>query len=70
MKFTNKKWVKNLVTTLCFVYIATLAFSRIVVSAHYASDVMCGFVVGFTTFCLTYYVFKRKGVMDVTGDKC
>lgn len=69
-RFTNKKWIKNLVTSLCFVYVAILAFSRIVVSAHYASDVMCGFVVGFTTLCLTYYILKRKGVINVASNKC
>ena len=69
-RFTDKKWIKYLVSALCFVYIAVLAFSRIVVSAHYASDVLCGFVVGFTTLCITYTVLKRKGVINVAGDKC
>lgn len=69
-RFTNKKWVKYLVTALCFVYIATLAVSRVIVSAHYASDVLVGFVVGFTTLCITYHVLNRKGVINASNNKC
>lgn len=69
-RLTNKKWIKYFVTTLCFVYIATLAFSRIVVSAHYASDVLVGFVVGFVTICVTHIILRRKGVLNVAGNKC
>ena len=69
-RFSDKKWLKCLVTSLCFVYIAILAVSRIVVSAHYASDVLVGFVVGFTTICVTYHVLKRKGVLNVASNKC
>ena len=69
-RFTNKKWIKYLVASLCFVYIAFVAVSRIVVSAHYASDVMVGFVVGLLTISLTYYILKRKGVINVANDKC
>ena len=69
-RFTDKKWIKYLVSSLCFAYIATLAISRIVVSAHYASDVLCGFVVGFTTICVTYVILRRKGVINVAGNKC
>ena len=69
-RFTNKKWLKNTIVGLCFVYAGLVAFSRIVVSAHYASDVLCGFVVGLLTISLTYYILKRKGVINVTSDKC
>ena len=69
-RFTTKKWIKYLVASLCFIYISILAFSRIVVSAHYASDVLVGFVVGFTTICITYIVMERKGVLNVAGNKC
>lgn len=69
-RFTNKKWLKNLVTGVCFGYISLVAFSRIVVSAHYASDVMVGFVVGLLSISLTYYILKRKGVINVAGNKC
>jgi len=69
-RFTNKKWIKYLVTGLCFAYIAILAVSRIIVSAHYASDVLVGFVVGFITLCVTHHVLKRKGVLNVASNKC
>ena len=69
-RLTDKKIIKHIVTCLCFVYIAVLAVSRIVVSAHYASDVLCGFVVGFTTLCVSYIILKRKGVINVTSNKC
>ena len=69
-RFTDKKWLKYLTTVLCFGYIATLAVSRIIVSAHYASDVLVGFVVGFVTLCITYSVLRRKGVLNVASNKC
>lgn len=69
-RFTNKKWLKNLVIGLCFGYVALVAFSRIAVSAHYASDVMVGFIVGLLSISLTYYILKRKGVINVAGDQC
>ena len=66
----NKKWIKYLVTTLCFIYIIVLAVSRIVVSAHYASDVLVGFVVGFTTIYITHMILRKRGVLNVAGNKC
>lgn len=69
-RFTDKKWIKYLVISLSFIYIFTLAISRIIVGAHYASDVMFGFIIGFTTLCITYYVLKRKGVINVASDQC
>lgn len=69
-RFINRKWVRSLITIVCFGYICLVAFSRIVVSAHYASDVLVGFVIGLLTIIVLYYVLKRKGVIDVTSDKC
>lgn len=69
-RLTNKKWIKYLVTTLCFIYIIVLAVSRIVVSAHYASDVLVGFVVGFTTIYITHMILRKRGVLNVAGNKC
>jgi membrane-associated phospholipid phosphatase len=41
--FVNKKpWVKYLVFTLIFLYAVILALSRVVIGAHYASDVLFG----------------------------
>ena len=69
-RFSDKKWLKYLVSSLCFVYITTLAVSRIVVSAHYASDVLVGFVVGFTSLSVIYSVLRKKGVINVASNKC
>lgn len=69
-RFSSKKWLKYIVSVLCFSYIFILAISRVIVSAHYASDVLCGFMVGFITLCITYISLKRKGVINVTSNKC
>lgn len=69
-RFTSKRWIKYLTVGLSFGYIFLLAFSRIVVSAHYASDVLFGFVVGFTTLCVTYHILNRKGVINASSNKC
>ena len=69
-RFSDKKWLKYLITGLCFVYIAALAVARIVVRAHYASDVLFGFLVGFTTLCVTYSILRRKGVINASNNKC
>ena len=69
-RFTDKKWIKYIVTMLCFFYIIVLAISRIVVSAHYASDVLVGFSVGFTTICITHKILRKRGVLNVASNKC
>lgn len=69
-RFTDKKWLKYLVIALCFTYILCLQVARIMASAHYASDVLCGFVVSFTTLCVTYKIMKRKGIINVASNKC
>ena len=69
-RFTDKKWIKYLTTVLCFGYIAILAISRIIVKAHYASDVLVGFVIGFVTLCVTYSILRRRGVLNVASNKC
>lgn len=69
-RFSDKKWLKYLVTSLCFIYILVLAVSRIIVSAHYASDVLFGFLIGFTTICVTHVILRRKGVINASNNKC
>lgn len=69
-RFSDKKWLKYAIVSICFVYITILAVSRIVVSAHYASDVLCGFVVGFLSICGCYNVLKRRGVINASSNKC
>lgn len=69
-KLSNKKWLKYLTIGLCFAYIIVLAISRIIVSAHYASDVMVGFSITFITICISYKILKRKGVIDASSNQC
>jgi membrane-associated phospholipid phosphatase len=66
-RLINNKIIKNLTVIGCFLYIFTVAFSRIVVSAHYASDVLVGFAIGFTTIVAIYNVLKRKGVINASN---
>ena len=32
--------------------------------------VLFGFLVGFTTLCVTYSILRRKGVIDASNNKC
>ena len=66
-RLINNKIIKNFTVIGCFLYIFTVAFSRIVVSAHYASDVLVGFAIGFTTIVAIYNVLKRKGVINASN---
>jgi membrane-associated phospholipid phosphatase len=55
--FTNKKpWIKYLVFALIFLYAVVLALSRVIVGAHYASDVLFGsfFII------ITFLYFSKK----------
>ncbi|HEY6626280.1 MAG TPA: phosphatase PAP2 family protein, partial [Ignavibacteriaceae bacterium] len=54
----TKEWVKNLSFVLIFIWAVVLAFSRIVVGAHYASDVLFGsfFII------MTFVIFKNQFV--------
>ena len=55
--FTNKKpWIKYLVFALIFLYAVVLALSRVIIGAHYASDVLFGsfFII------ITFLYFSKK----------
>ena len=53
---STKRWIKNSVLTLIFVWGILLASSRVVIGAHYASDVLFGsfFII------MTFLYFTRK----------
>jgi membrane-associated phospholipid phosphatase len=57
---TNKKeWIKNLVFVLIFIWAVVLALSRVVIGAHYASDVLFGsFFIILTYLLLNQYYEK------------
>ena len=48
-------------------YIFTMAYSRIVLGAHYLSDVTVGFLIGYVAFIVTRYLYfdKSKTVISV-----
>jgi membrane-associated phospholipid phosphatase len=52
----KKMWIKNLALTLTIFWGILLAFSRVVIGAHYASDVLFGsfFII------LTFLLFNRN----------
>jgi len=52
----KKEWIKNSVFILIILWAVSLAFSRVVIGAHYASDVLFGsfFII------ITYLLFQRK----------
>lgn len=53
----NRKWI---FWTVPIAYTAIVALSRILMGAHYLSDVLFGGYVGATVACLTRYIMARK----------
>lgn len=60
-RFTRKKWQKNLVTIVGAVWILAIMYSRVYLRAHFATDVLAGFLLAsgwwFITAPLRYYFF-------------
>ena len=60
--FVSKKWDKR--KKLCFfiplVYTGMVAFTRLVVGAHYLSDVTMGGTIGFTVTIVGIYILDKK----------
>ncbi|MDZ7623805.1 MAG: phosphatase PAP2 family protein [Ignavibacteriaceae bacterium] len=52
----KKEWIKSLVFIVIIIWAVSLAFSRVVIGAHYASDVLFGsfFII------ITFLVFSKK----------
>jgi membrane-associated phospholipid phosphatase len=68
MKLCNKKWVSYLVLGASFVYAVVVALSRIMIGAHYASDVLFGFGCSVVSFAIIYFVFYKKGWLNARGN--
>ncbi len=47
-------------TITMFIWAAIVAFSRIYLSKHFMSDVICGAIVGVLTACLIYLLYRYK----------
>jgi membrane-associated phospholipid phosphatase len=50
------KWI---VSVLLFIFSLTIGISRIVLKAHYPSDVLAGYCLGFVWVILSFYLIKR-----------
>ena len=69
-RITSKRWIKYLVFSVCILYPIIVAISRIGVGAHYASDVLFGFIISLSCFLITYIILKKKGWLNVRSNKC
>lgn len=60
--YLSKKWERQ--KTLCFViplvYTSVVAFTRLVMGAHYLSDVAMGGVVSFTIVIIAFSLYEKK----------
>lgn len=60
--YLSKKWDKKY--QLCFwlpcIYTCIVAFTRLIMGAHYLSDVTIGGVIGFTTVIISLKIFENK----------
>ena len=58
--FNFKKGVKITLASLISVYVVCVALSRIVLGAHYLSDVTAGFMITLTIYIILYTIMKNK----------
>lgn len=68
LTLSNKKLISYLTGTVCFLYVLLVAISRVGYGAHYASDVLFGFVICCSCFMIIYNIFKKKGWLDVRNN--
>ena len=53
------KWLRNVLIVLLSIIILLIAFSRIYLRVHYASDVIAGIAVGFIWLVLSLNIIQR-----------
>lgn len=63
INFTKKRWPIILVGCLAFLYTLIVAITRINMSAHYASDVLFGFVLTSLVFVVTFLILYKKRII-------
>lgn len=61
----GKVWIKNIILILIIIWAVFLAYSRVVVGAHFSSDVLFGsfFII------LTFLILHRNNKFQVSNDK-
>ena len=68
MRFSKKKIWQYVVAGISFLYVLVMAFCRVKIGAHYASDTLFGLGISVTCFILIYMLFKKKGWLHVRSN--
>lgn len=63
-----KKWKTYITFFLSLAYTILVAVSRVGYGAHYASDVLYGFMISISSFIIIYHIFKKKGWLYVRNN--
>ena len=63
--FPEAEEKKGTIAFICVVYIFAMAYSRMVLGAHFLSDVTGGFLVGFVTYAVTRYIYFDKSSLVI-----
>lgn len=58
-KFIQGTPLKLALSTLCIVMTMLIGFSRVYLGVHYASDIIGGWIIGFSVSILVYAIWKR-----------
>ncbi len=68
--FSDSEKKHTTVAVFCGVYIFAMAYSRMVLGAHFLSDVTAGFLIGFLTYAVARYIYfdKSRIVVDAILD--
>ncbi len=73
--FPEAEKSKKTVAVICGVYIFSMAYSRMVLGAHFLSDVTGGFLIGFLTYAIARYLYFDKSrivveaILEVNRDE-
>ena len=68
MRLCDKKWITYLVLGLTSAYSITMAISRVMIGAHYASDTLFALTCTIVWFALVYFVFYKKGWLNARSN--
>lgn len=68
-KWKEKKWLKYVLYTGCFLFVVLTWISRICDDAHFLSDVIAGSMISYAIFMLLRYLFFRRGTNFAVADE-